>query len=260
MNNQDYIIKRLKREIINATLLTGEGHIPSAFSILDILWVLYDKVLGITPQNVNIDERNHFVLSKGHGSLALYAVLSEKQFFNKDELKNFAQFNSILGGHPDSNKIPGVETSTGSLGHGLPMAVGMAIGMKIRKFDKRIYVIVGDGECNEGSIWESALLAAHHNLNNLTCIIDYNHSTDRALLLGNLFDKFTSFGWHSIKIEGHNHQEILQAVPTMQENKPTVIIAETIKGKGAAIMENNPAWHHKSPTNEEALKMLEELK
>ncbi len=260
MNNKDNIIKRLKREIINATLLTGEGHIPSAFSILDILWILYDKVLNITPQNVNVDERNHFVLSKGHGSLALYAVLSEKQFFSKDELQNFAQFDSILGGHPDSNKIPGVETSTGSLGHGLPMAIGMALGMKIRKIDKRIYVIVGDGECNEGSIWESALLAAHHKLNNLTCIIDYNHSTDRALLLGNLFDKFSAFGWHSIKIEGHNHQEIFQAAIAVQENKPTVIIAETIKGKGAIIMENNPAWHHKSPTNEEALKMLEELK
>ena len=260
MNNNDNIIKKLKREIINATLLTGEGHIPSAFSILDILWVLYDKVLNITPQNINEDDRNHFVLSKGHGSLALYAVLSEKEFFSKDELKNFAQFNSILGGHPDCNKIPGVETSTGSLGHGLPMALGMALGMRIRKINKRVYAVAGDGECNEGSIWESALLAAHHKLNNLTCIIDYNHSTDRALLLGDLPEKFSAFGWHTISINGHNHQEIFDAVQITNSEKPVAIIADTIKGLGVKMMENNPAWHHKPPTQEELKTILEELK
>ena len=259
MTNNEKLIKRLKREIINAILLTGEGHIPSAFSILDILWVLYDKILNINPQNFKDDNRNHFVLSKGHGSLALYAVLSEKNFFGKDELQNFAQFDSILGGHPDCNKIPGVETSTGSLGHGLPMAIGMALGMRIRKIDKRVYVVVGDGECNEGSIWESALLAAHHKLNNLTCIIDYNHSTDRALLLGNLAEKFSAFGWHAVNINGHSHRELFNAMQINNSTMPIAIIADTIKGYGVKMMENNPEWHHKSPNKDELQIIFEEL-
>ncbi len=254
------IVKRLKREIIEATALTGEGHIPSAFSILDILWILYDKVLNIDLRNLNKDDRDHFILSKGHGSLALYAVLSEKGFFGKNELLKFAQFDSILGGHPDSNKVPGVEASTGSLGHGLPMAVGMALGMKIRKINRRVYTLIGDGECNEGSIWESALLASHQHLNNLTCIVDYNHSTDRALLLGNLSDKFSSFGWHTVNIDGHDHKNLQSSLKTMDKQKPVAIIAETIKGKGIRIMENNPAWHHKGPTKDEVVMMLEELK
>ncbi len=252
-------INSLKRTIVTAVAKSGEGHIASAFSILDILWILYDQIMDITIQNINDVNRDHFILSKGHGSLALYAVLSEKNFFSKNELKNFAQFESILGGHPDCNKVPGVEVSTGSLGHGLPMGIGMALGMKIRKIDKRVYIIAGDGECNEGSIWESALLAAHHKLNNVTCIIDYNHSTDRALLLGNLSEKFSAFGWHTISINGHNHMEIFEAANIRHENKPIAIIAETVKGKGVTIMENNPAWHHKSPTKEELSIILEEL-
>jgi len=156
--------------------------------------------------------------------------------------------------------VPGVEASTGSLGHGLPMAIGMAFAVRIRKIDKRIYVIVGDGECNEGSIWESALLASHHKLDNLTCIVDYNHSTDRALLLGDLSEKFASFGWHTITINGHNHKELLDSLKIISKSKPVLIIAETIKGKGVSVMENNPAWHHRGPTQEEVLKMLEELK
>lgn len=259
MTSTEKIVKKLKKEIIDATIISGEGHIPSAFSILDILWVLYDKILNITPLNFDNIDRNHFILSKGHGSLGLYAVLSEKGFFNGIELNSFTKFDSFLGGHPDRNKVPGVEVSTGSLGHGLPMAIGMALGLRIRKIDKRVYVIVGDGECNEGSIWESALLASHHKLNNITCIIDYNHSTDRALLLGDLTKKFASFGWKTIRINGHNHKEIFDSLNIRNKNKPIAIIAETIKGKGVAVMENNPAWHHRGPTKEEAIKMLEEL-
>ena len=253
------IIKKLKREIIEVMLPTGEGHLPSAFSIVDILWVLYDKVLNIDSNNIMQDDRNHFILSKGHGSLALYAVLSEKKFFTKEELRKFARIDSPFGGHPDCNKVLGVEASTGSLGHGLPMALGMALGMKIRKLNHRVFTIVGDGECNEGSIWESALLASHHRLNNLVCIIDYNHSTDRALMLGNLSDKFSSFGWCVIKINGHIHEEILNALKVIDDERPIVIIADTIKGKGIKMMENNPAWHHRRPTKEEAAIMLKEL-
>jgi len=259
MEQNEVLVKRLKREIIDATIATGEGHIASAFSILDLLWVLYDKVLNITVENYNNDDRNHFILSKGHASLGLFAVLAEKKFFKKDELKNFAKYDSILGGHPDCNKVSGIETSTGSLGHGFPMAIGMALGMRIRKINKRIFVIVGDGECNEGAIWESALLASHHKLNNITCIVDYNHSTDRALNLGNLAEKFAAFGWHTINIDGHNHLEIYNAASCYHNEKPVAIIAETVKGYGVKMMENNPAWHHKSPTKEELKTILEEL-
>ncbi|MDI6688106.1 MAG: transketolase [Desulfobacterales bacterium] len=253
------IVKKLKREIIETMLPTGEGHLPSAFSIIDILWVLYDKILKIDSNNIEKDDRNHFILSKGHGSLALYAVLSEKDFFTKGELRKFARYDSRFGGHPDCNKLPGVEASTGSLGHGLPMALGMALGMKIRHMTYRVYTIVGDGECNEGSIWEAALLAAHHRLNNLVCIVDYNHSGDRALKLDDLSNKFSSFGWRVINIKGHLHEEILKALKVVDDHRPLAIIADTIKGFGIKMMENNPAWHHRGPTKEEAAKMLEDL-
>jgi len=253
------IVKKMKREIIEAMLLTGEGHLPSAFSIIDILWVLYDKILNIDSNNIEKDDRNHFILSKGHGALALYAVLSERNFFTKEELRKFARYDSPLGGHPDCKKVLGVEASTGSLGHGLPMAIGMALGMKIRRLNHRVYTIVGDGECNEGTIWESALLASHHCLNNLVCIIDYNHSTDRALTLGNLSDKFSSFGWCVTIVNGHIHEEILKGLKIIDDHRPLVIIADTIKGKGIKMIENNPAWHHRGPTQEEASIMLKEL-
>lgn len=254
------IIKRLKREIVSATLKTKEGHIPSGLSILDILWVLYDKVLDITPQNFGDLDRDHFILSKGHGALALYAVLAEKGFLRKDELSGFATYNSPLGGHPDSNKISGVEASTGSLGHGMPMALGMALGMRIRRIGHRVFVLIGDGECNEGSIWESALLASHHRLNNVTCIVDYNHSTDRALVLGDLAYKFESFGWRSVKVDGHDHRKLLDSFAVRDEKRPVAVVAETVKGNGITLMENNPAWHHRSPTKDELDAITKDLK
>ena len=252
-------INRLKRQIVLASMAVNEGHIPSAFSILDILWVLYDQVLRIYPQKPKSDERDRFVLSKGHGSLALYAVLAEKGFFPASELERFASYSSILGGHPDRNKVPGVEASTGSLGHGLPMAVGMALGMRIRRVKNRVFALVGDQECNEGSIWESALLASHHQLSNLTCIVDYNHSTDRSLLLGDLNTKFEAFGWKTLRINGHDHDEIYASLTQPRINRPLAIVAETIKGYGCKQMENNPAWHHRSPTKEELPAIMEEL-
>ncbi len=242
------IINRLKKEIIRAAYQAQEGHVASAFSVLDILWVLYDRVL----------KKDYFVLSKGHASLGLYAVLAEKGLFPKTWLHDFASFKSHLGGHPDCNQIPGVEASTGSLGHGLPMAVGMALGLKIQKKPNKVYCLIGDGEANEGSIWEAVMLGAHHRLNNLVCVVDYNHSTDRALALGNLGKKFKSFGWEVKKINGHNHQEIYKALKK-QSNKPLAIIAETIKGYGVKEMENNPAWHHRAPNRQEMKLMLKEL-
>ena len=259
MTEIESLINRLKRQIVLATMAVGEGHIPSAFSILDILWVLYDRVLEIDPKAPKSDERDRFLLSKGHGSLALYVVLAEKGFFPASELERFAAFDSPLGGHPDCNKIPGIEASTGSLGHGLPMAVGMALGMRIRHVKRRVFALIGDQECNEGSIWESALLAAQHQLSNLSCIVDCNHSTDRSLLLGDIAAKFRAFGWGAISINGHDHDAIYNALIQTESNHPIVIVAETVKGFGCKRMENNHAWHHRAPTQDELPSILEEL-
>lgn len=251
-------LKKLKQIIVKASAKSGEGHIPSAFSVLDILWVLYDKVLSFNPKNQFDSKRDIFILSKGHASLGLYAVLAEKKFFSLSELENFGKFNSILGGHPDRNKVPGAEASTGSLGHGFPIGIGIALGLKIKKIDNKVFVLIGDGECNEGTVWESALLASHHNLFNLYCVVDYNHSTDRALDMGDIAKKFKAFGWDTCVINGHNHEEIYNAL-IKTSDKPKAIIANTIKGYGSKTMENNPAWHHKFPSSEELNVLLEEL-
>ena len=253
------MMNKMRRAIVRATVEAGEGHIPSAFSILDILWILYDRVLDIKPGNLENDDRDRFILSKGHGSLAHYAVLAEKGFFLDFNLKEFAQFKSPLGGHPDRNKVPGVEASTGSLGHGFPIAVGVAMALKIKKSTSRVFALVGDGECNEGTIWESAQLAVHHKLTNLRCIVDYNHSGDRALLVGDLVAKFRSFGWQSCSIDGHDHNAIYKALSTAPEDRPIAIIAKTIKGFGCSRMENNPEWHHKTPSAGELAEIIEEL-
>lgn len=252
-------ISELRKLIIELSYNSKEGHIASALSILDVLWVLYDKVLNTTPQNVNSEDRDIFILSKGHASLAQYVMLMEKGFISKSELMTFCEYASPFGGHPDRNKINGVEASTGSLGHGFPMATGMALAQSIKQSSSKTFVLIGDGECNEGTIWESALLAAHHNLSNLCCIVDFNHSTDRALSLGSLQDKFLSFGWNTSTINGHNHEQIFEALSATASNKPTLIIAETIKGYGCKRMENNPEWHHKFPSESELNEIINEL-
>lgn len=253
------MMKELRRTIISMATNAGEGHIPSALSILDVLWVLYDRVLRIDASNPQSQVRDRFILSKGHASLGLYAILAKKGFFPCSELDNFGKYKGLLGGHPDRNKVPGVETSTGSLGHGFPVSVGIALGLKIRKIDSKVFVLIGDGEANEGSIWESALLAAHHNLSNLCCIVDYNHSTDRALKLGDMVSKFKAFGWASFSINGHDHEAIYSALSCSHSSGPLAVVAETIKGFGCSIMENNPEWHHKSPRKEDLTTILEQL-
>jgi transketolase len=254
-----FSLNQLKRQIITATTVTKEGHIPSAFSILDIVWTLYDRVLRYDAKNPKAADRDRFILSKGHGSLAVYTVLAEKGFFPPSELNQYCTLKSRLGGHPDHNKVPGIEASTGSLGHGLPFGVGVAMALRIRKVDRRVFVIVGDAECNEGSIWEAVLLAAHHKLSGLTCIVDYNHSTDRALNMGDMAAKFTAFGWATTTVNGHDHAALETALRARDPQKPTAIIAETIKGHGVKQMEGNPAWHHRCPTKEEMETMFQEL-
>jgi len=257
MSNQ--LINTMKRQIVLAAHSAREGHVASALSILDLLWVLYDRVIKIDPRQPDDLKMDRFILSKGHASLALYVVLAQKGFFPLESTRTFCTYGGNLGGHPDCNKIPGVEASTGSLGHGFPMAVGMALGSKIRHIDNRIFCLIGDGESNEGTIWESALIAAHHKLSNLCCIVDYNHSTDRALTVGDLVDKFRSFGWDATQIQGHDHDQIYRALIHRDKIRPTVVVAETTKGKGIKQMENEPAWHHRAPSDDELNNMLKEL-
>ena len=239
----------LIKRVLAVAFLAKEGHVPTSLSILDILYVLYDKHIKET--------ENHFILSKGHASLSLYVILEKFGLLNEN-LNDFCKFNSNLGGHP-TNKIKNVKTSTGSLGHGLPIGVGVAMSEKIKNTNNNVFVVIGDGEANEGTIWESALLASHHKLNNLYCIMDYNRSNDRALKLDNVLNKFESFNWVCHEINGHNYDEILSATSTISIDKPTFILANTIKGYGIKIMENNPEWHHKTPTIEEYKKILETL-
>ncbi len=254
------VINKMKRQIVLAAHSAGEGHIPSAFSILDLIWILYDRVMNFDVSRPNDIAMDRFILSKGHASLALYSVLAVKGFFQLEDLTTFCKYDSKFGGHADCNKLAGIEASTGSLGHGLPISVGIALGSKILKHDNRIFCLIGDGECNEGTVWESALLASHHELSNLCCIVDFNHSTDRALKLGDLAGKFLSFGWEVITIQGHNHEEIYDALTHVPTHKPVAIIAETIKGYGIKRMENEPAWHHRAPNADELNNILEELK
>jgi transketolase len=237
------VIAELKKRIVQAAYESKEGHIASAFSILDILWVLHNEILR--PDDC-------FILSKGHASLALYAILSL-------DLSDFAKYGSRLGGHPDRNKAVGVTASTGSLGHGLPMAVGISLARKIKGVTGRVFCVIGDGECNEGSIWEACLLAAHHKLDNLTLIVDYNHSNDKSLSLENLRDKLDSFNFLCLPINGHNHDDIRTGLRYFRKNRPIAVIAETIKGKDCKRMENNPEWHHKIPNAVELTEILEEL-
>ena len=253
-------LKELRKQVITISTNAKEGHIPSALSILDILWVLYNDVMRIDPLHPSSPDRDRFVLSKGHAAIGLYVILAHKGFFPVSMLDTFAKYDSILGGHPDKNKVPGVEASTGSLGHGFPISVGMALGLKIRNSQARVFAIVGDGEANEGPTWESALLAAHHRLTNLCCIVDYNHSTDRALQVGDIAKKFESFGWATCSINGHNHEEIIAALQRTDHEKPYAIIATTIKGFGCTMMEHNPEWHHKYPKPEELPALLESFR
>lgn len=245
MFNRNKLIKR----ILNVSHKSKEGHIGSSLSILDLLYVLYDKF---------INKDSYFILSKGHASLGLYSILENFNLL-EENLENFCKFESKLGGHP-TNKLENVFASTGSLGHGLPMSVGIALGEKIKKTNKNVFCIIGDGESNEGTIWESALLASNHKLDNLYCIMDYNHSNDRAIKLDNIIDKFNSFNWECVSIDGHNHIEIEKCLMGMKSSKPKFILANTIKGKGIPMMENNPEWHHKSPNNEELELILDFLK
>jgi transketolase len=253
----------LRAEVLRILATARRGHVASAFSLVEMLRVLYDEVLRVDPARPDWPERDRFVLSKGHGCLALYVQLAEKGFFPRERLATFCAAGSILGGHPQAGKVPGVEASTGSLGHGLPVGVGFALHGRLSGRDFRTYVLLGDGECEEGSVWEAALMAAKHRLARLTVLVDYNKMqcygpTEEVAGLEPLAAKWRGFGFAVREVDGHDRAALRRALaaPPSRAGKPAAVICHTIKGRGIAGIEMNPAWHHKSKLSDAELELL----
>jgi transketolase len=260
------IAKKLRRHVITMTATAGSGHPGGSLSAADIITALYFKVLRHKPENPQWSERDRFILSKGHAAPILYAALAETGYFPVAELATLRKLDSRLQGHADSKFTPGVEMSAGSLGMGLSFSIGIALAARLDAKTYRTYVLLSDGECEEGQTWEAALSAAHFKLDNLTAIVDYNGMqlsgwTRDIMNLEPFARKWKSFGWHTIDIDGHDFDQILSAYQGAEriKGKPTVIVARTTKGKGVSFMENNVAFHGKAPTWEEAERALKEL-
>lgn len=261
------IANDVRIDIINEVYSAKSGHPGGALSIADILTVLYFNQMNVNPEMPQSNLRDRLVLSKGHASAALYAVLAERGFINKEDLKTFRKLGSNLQGHPDMEKVPGVDMSTGSLGQGLSIANGMAIASKMDNLGCRVYCILGDGEIEEGQIWEAAMTSSKNKLDNLCVIVDNNNlqidgTIQEVKNLYQIDEKFKSFGFEVIKIDGHNIEEIIKALEKAKtiKEKPTCIIAKTIKGKGISYMENQAGWHGKAPNQEQYLEAVKELK
>jgi transketolase len=245
--------KELRKLIVRGLEGGSRGHIGSSMSLVEILRVLFDSFLKFNPTDPMWVDRDRFILSKGHGCLALFAILADKGFFDPQELDGFCTSNSRLGGHPELGKLPGIEASTGALGHGLSMAVGMAVAAKIRGQSHRVVVVMGDGEINEGSVWEAAMSASKHRLDNLIAMVDYNKLqsyglTKEVLDLEPLADKWRAFGFEVVEVDGHNVnalEELVTQLP-LRAQKPTAVICHTVKGKGISFAEGRADWHHKS--------------
>ena len=255
--------KQLRRTILRMMKSADRGHLGAAFSLVEIMRVLYDDILNYRPDEPEWSERDRCILSKGHGCLALYAILADKKFFPDMELDKFCEFDGILGGHPDSRKIPGVEACTGALGHGLSIGIGMAFSAHLDNSARHIYVITGDGEINEGSIWEGAMSAFKHKLDNLTVLIDYNKlqsygSTNEVLDLEPLADKWASFGFAVEEIDGHDVNKLTRLLKNrpFSPSQPFALICHTIKGKGIPFAEGNPHWHHQSQIGKKGFQEL----
>ncbi len=258
-----YISKEIRKSVVKMAHASYASHTGSALSIVDILTVLYFKVLNIDPELPKDFERDRFILSKGHSSAALYATLAERGFFDKKYLDKYYCDSGILPGHVDMEAVPGLDASAGSLGHGLSLGTGMALAMRKDETKNQVYVLVGDGELNEGSVWEAIMFIPHIKLSNLTLIIDYNKlqgygRNDNILKLAPFEEKFVSFGWNVLQVDGHDFSALEQAMRE-KTKYPKVIIADTVKGKGVSFMEDNFLWHYKSPGNEELKTAIREL-
>ena len=261
--------KQVRRDIINMTANAGSGHPGGSLSAADLMTCLFFNHMHVDPKHPDDPDRDRFVLSKGHAAPCYYAVLAEMGFISRDEFKNFRQLHSILQGHPDSKKVPGIDAATGSLGQGCSIAVGMALGAKLQHKDCRVYALLGDGECQEGQIWEAVETAAKYNLDNLVIFLDRNRLQNdgtcaEVMPNGDLVAKFTAFGCQTWEIDGHNMNEILDALEAVradQSGKPKCIVAHTVKGKGVSFMENVVQWHGMAPNDEQyaqAMKDIEE--
>lgn len=250
--------KKIRCHIIQMIKDAGIGHIGGSLSVTDILTALYFHILKVDPANPGWPDRDRLILSKGHGATALYSTLAERGFISPDILSSFAKLSSSLQVHPDRTKVPGVEASTGALGQGLSIGAGMAYAAKLDSKDYHTYAVLGDGEIQEGQVWEAAMFCSHYKLDNLTAILDYNN----IQLMGNVpdimsicpvKDKWISFGWNTLEINGHDFSQIIAAVDNAKKTKkaPTIIIAKTTKGKGVSFMQNSCTWHGKVPTDEQ---------
>lgn len=267
INNLKQTALNLRRNIITMIRSGKGGHLGGSLSCIEIITALYFSVLQCNPQDPKWKDRDRFILSAGHKCLALYSVLAEKGYFDKKLLNTYDSLDSRLPGHPDRHKLPGVEANTGSLGHGLAIGGGMALAGKIDEKDYKVYVLMGDGEITEGSVWEAAEIANHYKLDNLIAIIDRNKlqihgNTKDVLNTEPLLERWSSFGWQTFEIDGHDFTEILKAlknIPT-KKDRPTCIIANTIKGKGLSFAENNYKYHYWKPTDEEMKKAFIELR
>jgi transketolase len=254
-------VRRLDLQMIEKARL---GHIGGDYSVTDILVTLYGAVLSVDPQNPGAPERDRFILSKGHSAGALYATLALCGFFPRAELDTFMAPLSALNGHPNRTKVPGVETNTGPLGHGFPVAVGHALAAKLQGSPRRTFVVLGDGELQEGSNWEAAMTAAHYDLSSLTAIVDRNRlqqgaRTEETKRLEPLADKWRSFGFEVREIDGHDFEQLLAAIGPSGTDRPVCVIASTVKGKGVSFMEDRAEWHHKVPNTEQVQIAFEEL-
>lgn len=248
----------LRRDTVDIIVAGKGGHIGGDMSVMEILAALYFRVMNVSPKRADDPDRDRFVLSKGHSMEAYYAVLCAKGFLDLEEVKEkFSKFGSSYIGHPN-NKLPGIEMNSGSLGHGLPVCVGMALAGKMNKKEYRVYTVMGDGELAEGSVWEGAMAANQYHLDNLCAVVDRNRlqisgCTEDVMGHDDLAERFSSFGWHVISVRGNDLDELLQAFSeaSQTKGKPSVIIANTTKGYGSPVMENKENWHHKVPTQEE---------
>ena len=261
------IARKVRIGIIEGTYNAKSGHPGGSLSVADILTVLFFNQMNIDEKNPNAKSRDRLVLSKGHVAPALYSVKAEKGYFDKAELKNLRHIDSMLQGHPDMRKTPGIDMSTGSLGQGISCANGMALASKLDHEGVRVYCICGDGELQEGQVWEALMSASHYKLDNLCVVVDNNNlqidgKVDEIMSIYPLEDKFKSFGFEVIKVDGHDMEKIIWAFEKAKtiKGKPTVIIAKTIKGKGVSYMEDIVSWHGKAPNEEEYNKAMEELK
>jgi transketolase len=256
----------MRRDIVEASHISGISHIGSALSAVDIIAMLYNEVMRVFPNDPRNDSRDRFILSKGHAGLAVYAALAEKGFFPVAELNTQGANGSRLSGHVSHKGVPGVELSTGSLGMGLSVGAGMALAAKREEKKHRIFVVLGDGECAEGSVWEALMLAGQNNLSNLTAIVDCNKlqandSCENVISWKNISGNWESFHWHVMEINGHDMPSLRHALRFQHGVKPVCVVAHTVKGKGISFMENEKLWHHLSPQGEsytEAVKELEE--